>query len=149
MNRKRLLNQVRYFNRAVLNPIMLRTAGRPGVYDAVMEHAGRRSGTLYRTPVVAMPLHEGFVIPLSYGTQVDWLRNVQAGEGATVCWNGRKFKVSDPLVLDAPAARSLLRPAQWWFYRLLGISQFVRLQSSETGEYASTLNPALAGATHP
>jgi deazaflavin-dependent oxidoreductase (nitroreductase family) len=149
MNRKRLLNQVRYFNRGVLNPMMLRTAGRPGVYDAVVEHAGRRSGALYRTPVVAMPLDEGFVIPLPYGTQVDWLRNVQAAEGATVRWNGRGFRVSDPLVLDATTARSLLRPSQWWFYRLLGISHFVRLKSSETEEYASTWNPTFAEATQP
>jgi deazaflavin-dependent oxidoreductase (nitroreductase family) len=143
INRERLLNQVRYFNRCVLNPITLRSAGRPGVYDAVVEHVGRRSGRAYRTPVVALPIHAGFITPLPYGTKVDWLRNVQAAGGSTVRWNGRNFRVSDPSVIDASPARSLLAPARWWFYRQLGIRHFVRTQSSEIEERDPMMEPSL------
>ena len=92
INRERLLKQVRFFNRRFLNPLMLRFAGREGSYDAIVQHVGRTSGKSYRTPVVATPIKDGFVIPLPYGTNVDWLRNIQAAGGATLHWNGRDYQ---------------------------------------------------------
>ena len=71
--------RIRRFNRAILNPLMLRVADRfHGTYPAVVHHVGRRSGRRYRTPVVAQPIRGGFVIPLPYGTDTDWCRNVRA-----------------------------------------------------------------------
>jgi deazaflavin-dependent oxidoreductase (nitroreductase family) len=129
MNRERLLNQIRFFNRRVLNPMMLRSAGREGVYDAVVQHVGRASGKPYRTPVVATPIQGGFVIPLPYGTKVDWLRNIQAAGGAALTWNGRDYSITEPIVINAAAARALLPSARWWTYRLFGITHFLQVSS--------------------
>ncbi|HUH69305.1 MAG TPA: nitroreductase, partial [Mycobacterium sp.] len=57
---------------------MLRLAGRKHWYASAIRHAGRRSGKQYATPVVADRVADGFVIPLPYGTRVDWLQNVLA-----------------------------------------------------------------------
>ena len=61
------LRAVRTINRRALNPAMLRLAGRPHWYAARLEHVGRRSGRGYATPVVALPVRDGFAIPLVYG----------------------------------------------------------------------------------
>src|SRR6478735_3509650 len=68
-------------NKHVLNPVMLRVATRFGPM-AVVRHAGRRSGRTYRTPVFAFAYREGgrvrVVLALTYGPDVDWVRNVDA-----------------------------------------------------------------------
>nr|WP_324679268.1 hypothetical protein [Mycobacterium sp. 663a-19] len=69
-----LLNAVRASNRHLLNPLMLRLAGHTHWYAAAIRHTGRRSGKQYATPVVAERVPDGFVIPLPYGTRVDWLQ---------------------------------------------------------------------------
>ncbi|RXS80310.1 nitroreductase, partial [Geobacillus sp. PK12] len=59
---------VRTFNKRVLNPVMLRLAGKRYWYAAVLRHTGRRSGKRYATPVVVERTANGFIIPLPYGT---------------------------------------------------------------------------------
>jgi deazaflavin-dependent oxidoreductase (nitroreductase family) len=90
---------VRGFNKRLLNPVMLRLAGRRHWYAARLEHVGRRSGRSYATPVVASPVPGGFVVPLPYGQDVDWLRNVQAAQGGILVVQGRRYAFTEPEVL--------------------------------------------------
>ena len=83
---------VRTFNKYVLNPAMLHLAGRKHWYAAVIRHSGRRSGKNYATPVVADRVTDGFILPLPYGTGVDWLRNVLAAGRATITVDGRDIR---------------------------------------------------------
>ena len=93
---------IRRFNRAILNPVMLRIADRlHGSYPAVVSHVGRRSGRPYRTPVVARPIRGGFVIPLPYGMDTDWCRNVRAAGHCTLERSGETFDVGSPEVVAA------------------------------------------------
>lgn len=90
---------VRRFNRAVVNPRMLKTAGTPGAYASVITHVGRRTGQTHRTPVVAEPTEDGFVIALPYGMTSDWVRNVLASGSATITREGATCAVERPEVL--------------------------------------------------
>jgi deazaflavin-dependent oxidoreductase (nitroreductase family) len=126
-HRDRVLNQLRFFHRRIVNPFTLRFAGRTGASRAVIQHVGRTSGKPYRTPVLAIPVKDGFVIPLTFGTHVDWLRNIQAAGGATLTWNGRDYLFKEPTVIDAATARTLLPPLKQWISRLLGIAYFLRV----------------------
>jgi deazaflavin-dependent oxidoreductase (nitroreductase family) len=98
---------VRHLNKWVLNPLMLTVAGRRHWYAAVLNHTGRRSGRPHATPVVAVPLGDGYIIPLPYGERVDWLRNLQAGGPASVTLHGVTQEVRDPVVLDLSAVEGL------------------------------------------
>ncbi len=95
---------VRAFNKHILNPVMMLMAGRRYWYAAVIHHTGRRSGRAYATPVVADRVEGGFIIPLPYGTGVDWLRNVQAEGAATLQVKGERYEVVKPEIIDAAAA---------------------------------------------
>jgi deazaflavin-dependent oxidoreductase (nitroreductase family) len=128
VNRERVLNQVRFFNRRFFNPLALRFAGHEGGAVAVVQHAGRRSGKLYRTPVVAHPTNDGFVIPLPYGTKVDWLCNVLAAGSGTVTWNGHDYPFVEPTEIDPATAQKLLPPAAWRVFHLFGISHFLQVR---------------------
>ncbi len=89
----------RRFNRAVINPRQLRTAGTPGSEIAVIRHTGRTSGRSYQTPVGAEPTDDGFVVALVYGPRSDWLKNVLASGSATIVHQGVSHLVGRPEVV--------------------------------------------------
>ncbi len=104
---------VRQFNKRTLNPAVLNFAGRPSSPYAVVHHVGRRSGRTYSTPVSARPTPEGFVIPLYYGSNVDWCRNVLAEGRCTISWNGNDYPVGEPEVIDAATVLPLVPLPRW------------------------------------
>jgi len=122
---------VRTFNKYVLNPVMRTVAGRRYFYAAALHHNGRNSGRAYVTPVVAQPVPAGFVIPLPYGTDVDWLRNILATGNATIDVHGRHYSLFEPQVLDMDTAFPMLpaRLEQTW--RRLGIEHYVRIRAEQ------------------
>lgn len=68
-----------------------------------IHHTGRTSGRLRATPVVTERVTDGFITPLPYGTDVDWLRNVLAAGQAAITVGGRTFDVANPRIIDWPA----------------------------------------------
>ncbi|BBZ50769.1 hypothetical protein MHEI_24860 [Mycobacterium heidelbergense] len=131
-----LLNAVRASNRHLLNPLMLRLAGHKHWYAAAIHHTGRKSGKQYTTPVVAERVADGFVIPLPYGKQVDWLLNVLAAGRATISSQGESYDVVEPEVIDAATALPLLSAARRRMFRRVGIEQYLRVQDGPaTGQH--------------
>jgi deazaflavin-dependent oxidoreductase (nitroreductase family) len=65
----------------------------------VVHHVGRTSGRAYALPVVVRELDGSIVIPLPWGAQTQWVRNVIAAGGARIRWRGRDVIVSEPAVV--------------------------------------------------
>jgi deazaflavin-dependent oxidoreductase (nitroreductase family) len=99
-----------------------------GTYPAVVRHTGRRSDRNYRTPVVAQPVAGGFVIPLPYGTDTDWCRNVLAAGRFTLERAGQTHEVGYPKVVEPGEALPLVpeRARQAW--RRFRIKDFLRVR---------------------
>jgi len=66
---------MRRVNRVFTNPLLGSVAWLVPPL-AVIHHVGRVSARRYRTPVVAFPTATGFVVPMTYGRDVDWARNL-------------------------------------------------------------------------
>ena len=101
------------FNRYVTNPIQRLWAGwAPGM--GILEHAGRKSGKQYRTPLNVFPTESGVVIVLTYGPNRDWLKNINAAGGAHMKTRGKTIELVDPVVVPkadaARAVKGLWRP---------------------------------------
>ncbi|HTQ21867.1 nitroreductase family deazaflavin-dependent oxidoreductase [Mycobacterium sp.] len=123
------LDRVRVFNKRVLNPLMMRMAGRKYWYASVIEHTGRRSGKEYSTPVAAERVPDGFIVPLPYGVDVDWLRNVLTAGRATIRSHGRTYRVVAPQIISAESAAPQLRPERRRTYDLFGVKNFLSVKS--------------------
>ncbi|OBH77989.1 nitroreductase [Mycobacterium scrofulaceum] len=122
-----LLNAVRTSNKYLLNPLMLRLAGHKNWYAAAIEHTGRRSGKVYTTPVVAERIDGGFVIPLPYGTDVDWLQNVRAAGRATISSQGERYEVVHPEIIGAAEALPLLSASRRRTFQRVGIEGYLKV----------------------
>jgi deazaflavin-dependent oxidoreductase (nitroreductase family) len=117
---------LRRFNRVVTNRITLTFAGRR--WFAVVHHQGRRSAKAYRTPVVAAPCDEGFVIPLTYGDHVDWCRNVLAAGGCRLMWRGVLHEMAGPEIVDAGGVREAFSPRVWRMLARAEVNRCLRLE---------------------
>jgi len=103
VRRMHLPRFLRRVNRVFTNPL-LGTFAWLAPPLAVIHHVGRKSGTRYRTPVVAFPTRTGFVIPMTYGRDVDWARNVIAASGCRLVQMGRGAQLSNPRIVGFNAA---------------------------------------------
>jgi hypothetical protein len=66
---------------------------------AVMEHVGRTSGAVHRTPVTPRVHEDRMFIPLPYGTDVQWLRNVQATGHCRVQFHETIYELDEPAII--------------------------------------------------
>jgi deazaflavin-dependent oxidoreductase (nitroreductase family) len=102
-------------------------AGRKNGYASAIRHTGRNSGKPYSTPVGAERVQGGFIIPLGYGTRVDWLQNVIATGRATLSANGETYDVTEPEVIDAATALPSVSPSRRRTFERLGIEQYLKV----------------------
>lgn len=134
-------DRIRRFNRDVTNPRQLQRAGRPGSYASVVHHTGRRTGTAYRTPVVAVPTDDGFVFALPYGPDADWARNVRAAGVATLEHEGRRVSVHQPTLVDLDEADPLFPAGERRTHRTYGVRDFLRVQVDPTPPSRADASP--------
>jgi deazaflavin-dependent oxidoreductase (nitroreductase family) len=129
---------MRHVNRVFTNPIMGPLA-RVMPPLAVVHHVGRTSGRNYSTPVVAFRSRKRFVIPMTYGRDVDWARNIVKAHGCQMEQMGRRFTTSNPRVVDFDAAEQELPGAVREAFRIADLPGYVLLdlQSERTGSSPS------------
>ncbi len=101
---------------------------------AALHHVGRTSGRRYRTPVLAFRTShargEGIVIALTYGTEVQWLKNVEAAGGARLVLGRRVLVLDEPRRLHGEAGAALV---PWWTraaLRVFRVPDFVEFHST-------------------
>jgi deazaflavin-dependent oxidoreductase (nitroreductase family) len=127
----------------ILNPAIAKLAGRRHfAMAAAIHHAGRRSGKSYVTPVNARVNGDVAVVPLTFGNQSDWVRNVRAAGSCWIRVNGKGHNAMRPEILNWVDAKSLVRatfnPLERMAFRSLGIKQFMRLDiTSPAGQNRS------------
>lgn len=115
----RFVRAMTRFQRDVVNPRVLATAGTPGSPWAVVEHVGRRTGTGYETPVGAVRDGDGWVISLPYGEQTSWVRNVVSAGEAHLRVDGERRRVGEIAIV--PIIRTRLARQDAVAIRILGI----------------------------
>jgi len=60
---------------------------------SLVRHAGRKTGTVYETPLILARIPKGFVAELTYGPEVDWYRNIVAAGHCEVVYKGKDYVI--------------------------------------------------------
>jgi hypothetical protein len=119
--------------RPASNRLFLKISGRRLRAYSIVKHVGRRPGREYVNPASAYPFGDGFVIPILYGLDSQWVRNVLDSGRLTVVTYGREHALERPEII--PKTKAL--PAfPRWQRRLLksrGIEDFLWAHEHRAG----------------
>ncbi|MDP8959602.1 MAG: nitroreductase family deazaflavin-dependent oxidoreductase [Actinomycetota bacterium] len=112
-------------NRRLTNHVLAPLARR-SPYLGVVVHRGRKSGRTYRTPVNVFPDGGTFVFSLTYGAEVDWLKNVMAAGECELVHRGRTLRLVRPH-LEGPGMPSAIPTLVRFALDRLEVDQFLRM----------------------
>jgi deazaflavin-dependent oxidoreductase (nitroreductase family) len=122
--------RLRTFVKRFVNPVLRRLTRSSRGPFALLRHVGRRSGRTYEIPIMVWRVKDGFIIALTYGPQVDWLRNLRAADLGSLLWHRREYVFQRPEPIDAQAALPALPPLIRFVLRLRGEHDFVMLRDA-------------------
>ncbi len=120
--------RMRSFNKHVINSLTRTFAGSAHSPFALIRHFGRRSAKAYETPIIAEPLGNGFVIALTYGSGVDWYRNVLAAGQCALLWHGNVYTLNKPEPMDPEKALLAFPPLLRLLLRARNTKDFVTVK---------------------
>ena len=118
---------LRPFTTRIFNRLSIHFAGWLPSF-AILSHVGRKSGWTHRTPINVFRRGDHYVFALTYGSDVQWLKNIMA---AGDCWmrtGGRDIHLVEPELIVDPELRLMPRPV-----RLIGrfnrVTEFLRMRA--------------------
>ena len=121
-------DRIRQFNKHILNHLTRRFASLSGGPFALVRHVGRHSGKQYETPIMTWQLPDGFLIVLTYGPEVDWLRNISAAGHCALVWHGKEYALGKPEPLPETSALPVLPRLIRMILSMLGTHEYVKLR---------------------
>jgi hypothetical protein len=89
---------------------------------------GRKSGKLYRIPIIAEPIKNGFVIALTYGKKVDWYENVKAKGGCSLYWKNEEYNLINPEFIVKEVGVTAFPAIFRSVLRRMGIQYYLKLE---------------------
>jgi deazaflavin-dependent oxidoreductase (nitroreductase family) len=87
----KIVDVILTLNKYVGNPLFMHIAGKTNTSFAVITHIGRKSGKLFKTPIIVRRVDEGFVAALTYGPTVNWYQNIVKAQHCIVLWHNKQY----------------------------------------------------------
>lgn len=114
----------------VVNPVILGMglAGGDASRFGEITHVGRASGRRYRNPVLPHVAGDVVLIPLSFGADVNWVRNVVAAGSADLRFRSEGLRLVEPDIVALEDVLHLLPDGADRAYGRMRIHAFLRLR---------------------
>lgn len=96
----------------------------------MLTYRGRRTGRTYRTPVAVGRIADGFVIPIPFGDNTQWPKNILADGTARMRWAGREYELTAPEIVDKETAASAFGGVSGMALGSAPIERFLRLREA-------------------
>ncbi len=114
-----------------VNPVTRLVAGwLPGF--GILRYRGRKTGKDYRTPMNVFRRGDTMVFALTYGPDVQWVKNVLAAGELTVRTMGRDVHLVEPELFSDPARRQMPAPIRP-FLGFMRVTEFLRMRIDRSG----------------
>ena len=98
----------------------------------ILVYRGRRSGKRYRTPMNVFRDGDDWIFALTYGSDVQWVKNVLAAGEAEVEVRRRRVRLVRPELFVDPKRRVMPQPVRF-FLGLMRVSEFLRMRPAPDG----------------
>lgn len=117
---------MRPFTTRVINPLTRRFADRlPGF--AIISYRGRTSGRTYHTPMNVFRDGDSYVFALTYGPDVQWVKNVLAAGEAEIRTHEGTILLTEPELFSDPQGRAMPRVVRI-FLRFQHVTAYLRMR---------------------
>ncbi|HTJ60109.1 MAG TPA: nitroreductase family deazaflavin-dependent oxidoreductase [Candidatus Saccharimonadales bacterium] len=120
------MRSLRAVTARVLNPFTRLIAGRLPLFG-IVTHVGRRSGRTYRTPLNVFREADHYYVALTYGSDVDWVKNVLAAQRCQLRTRGRDVELVEPEIISDRELRFIPFPGRV-IERWNGVTRVVRMR---------------------
>jgi deazaflavin-dependent oxidoreductase (nitroreductase family) len=100
---------------------------------AIIRYRGRKSGKVYRTPMNVFRDGEDYLFALTYGSNVQWVKNVLAAGEADLEQRNTTVHLVEPELFVDPTRHLMPQPVR----TVLGfarVSEFLRMRIATQGE---------------
>ncbi len=127
----RLGRRMARFNRAAANKVTIHLARfLPDM--GIVTHVGRRTRTVYRTPVNVFRTKDGFRFALTYGRDADWVRNALAHGAVRLTTRRKVYELTEPQIVTDPHLQhvpAIMRP----ILRFMRVTDFIDFHRAGAG----------------
>jgi deazaflavin-dependent oxidoreductase (nitroreductase family) len=96
---------------------------------AILTHRGRTTGRTYRTPINVFRRGADYLIFLTYGSDVQWVKNVLAAGSCSIETRGRVVDLVEPELITDPELRPASPHVRFLERRIAGVTQYLRMRA--------------------
>jgi deazaflavin-dependent oxidoreductase (nitroreductase family) len=119
----------RRFAMRYINPVTQRVAGKLPTFG-ILTHRGRKSGRIYQTPINLFRRGDAYFFFLTYGSDVQWVKNVLATGSCSVETRGRVVELVEPELITDPELRPAPPVVRFVERRIAGVTQYLRMRAA-------------------
>jgi deazaflavin-dependent oxidoreductase (nitroreductase family) len=120
----------RVVNRYV-NPITRTVAKRLPSF-AILTHRGRKTGRTYRTPINVFRRDNDYFFFLTYGSDVQWVKNALAAGSCSIETRCRVVELVEPELITDPQLRPAPPHVRFVERQIAGVTQYLRMRASSS-----------------
>lgn len=117
---------IRPFTTRIVNPVTRRFAGWLPWFG-ILTYRGRKSGREYRTPMNVFRRGDSYVFALTYGSDIDWVKNVMTAGECGLRTRGRDIRLVEPELFVDPKQRQMPALIRL-FLRFNRVTEFMRMR---------------------
>jgi len=112
-----------------VDPVLRPVAGWLPTFG-IVTHRGRKTGRSYETPVNVFRRGDDYLFFLTYGSDVDWVRNTLAAKTCMLRTRGRDLRLVEPELIEDPELRLAPAFARLVEKHLAGVTEVLRMRRS-------------------
>ncbi len=105
----------------------------------LLTHRGRVSGKQYDMPIMTAACPGVFVFALTYGPEVDWLKNINAAGWGKLKWHGVEYELSKPVQISTAEGQRSFSGFKGNILRLFNIQDFIQVTAEANSKVSRPL----------
>jgi deazaflavin-dependent oxidoreductase (nitroreductase family) len=113
-----------------VNPITRPVAKKLPTF-AILTHRGRKTGRTYRMPINVFHRGPEYFFFLTYGSDVQWVKNVLAVGSCSIETRGRVVELVEPELITDPELRPAPPHVRFVERRIVGATQYLRMRAGD------------------
>jgi deazaflavin-dependent oxidoreductase (nitroreductase family) len=94
---------------------------------AEIEHVGRRTGQVRWTPIFAFREGSTITVALTYGAEVDWLKNIEAAGGSRLRRGRSVLRLGPPVQLPTSEGLKRMPGVVRWGLLRMRVTDFIQM----------------------